>query len=1238
MASGLYRNLGAGPLKDGPNFKQSGDKPVGTGSGAVSAIVTSPGNANIIWIGTTNGGVWKTIDGGNNWAPLTDNQASLSIGSLALDPTDASNNTVIAGIGIVDNGLVGSSGGNSFRGGLQTGLLRSIDGGTTWTTLGGTALANLSVIGVQARGATILAATFEQQDSTSTKASLGLYRSTDSGATFTRLSTGAGLVDGAATSLVGALDSTTRLYTAVTSASSTDKSSTAVFVSNDTGTSWTQIFGAAQSNGLITANGNQTMLRVASGPNGQVAVLVISIGPGANTQVPVGLFYLANASASWAQFTLPVLDTGNQSAVNTAIAIDPTNAGFVYVSGVNDGNNFAPVFRVTASGATAMVGATFTGDGSSPSTDSRVITFDKTGNIVFGSDGGIWSRSAPTTSTGIWTGLNSAGTNGSAGFLSTELVKAVAFDGNSKRLAIAMQDNAVAIETAANSTTFTSLASGDGVNATFNDVTGGTTSVLYSTDQNLGTFNRNAVAPDGTITRATVAVTNGGTNYAAAFGSKLVLNKIDPTLIAIGAKNLFVTQDTVATNLTATDITLSLTDVGGVGATGAASAITEVAYGTQDNTNAVLGGGTQGLWFSATAAATSLSKLTAYTGDAVAAVTFDLRSSNRFFAADGLKLWGSTNKGVAFQDLTTSMPTNFQRPVALEFVSNNGVNELLVGGLASNATTNALGTSPIISADSDAAGALTNWAAFGSGLPNTYASALNYDAKADTLAVGLYGRGGWVMNDVTSNFASATSLQFGLADNDSTPDIAKLSGSRALMKSGTGRTTITGAAGYTGGTTVANGILQLGVITPIVTTSIIGTIAFQGATGALALAQDIGFSNVLSALTIGTGGARTNYIDILGKVVTVTNTMGAGTSNSGTINLSDGAALNISGLSGPNWFANTASDGAGGTNVFLTDVSCFLRGTLVTTLAGEVAVQDLRPGDHVVTRTGSRPIVWVGFGRTLVNPRNRCDVAPVIVRAGAMGDGAPCRDLFVTRRHAMQVGDVLVPVEHLINGASVLWDDAAQVVEYYHVELDAHDVLLADGAWAESYRDDASANHFQNEATRPARASEPACLPMVESGAALDAAWRKIASRIGRLPARITDDAADLHVLVDGTRIDGVRRRNGGWWFDLPAGFESIAIASRTSIPASFGLSEDLRRLGVAVQEIVLWRQSAGRALRLDDPALSNGWHAGGDGHRWTKGLAMLPDAVANWVGGPRQLEVRLVATKVPYRIAMASA
>jgi hypothetical protein len=66
-------------------------------SGAIGPVVADPGNANRFFIGTTNGGIWTTIDGGTTWTPLSDKQASLSIASLSLDPTDPNRNTLIAG-------------------------------------------------------------------------------------------------------------------------------------------------------------------------------------------------------------------------------------------------------------------------------------------------------------------------------------------------------------------------------------------------------------------------------------------------------------------------------------------------------------------------------------------------------------------------------------------------------------------------------------------------------------------------------------------------------------------------------------------------------------------------------------------------------------------------------------------------------------------------------------------------------------------------------------------------------------------------------------------------------------------------------------------------------------------------------------------------------------------------------------------------------------------------------------
>jgi autotransporter-associated beta strand protein len=273
--------------------------------------------------------------------------------------------------------------------------------------------------------------------------------------------------------------------------------------------------------------------------------------------------------------------------------------------------------------------------------------------------------------------------------------------------------------------------------------------------------------------------------------------------------------------------------------------------GTSANPNALLAGvallNSDGsvqnpgqLWFG-TVGSSLLAQLTNYAGQAPSSVVFDPNSPSsqtspgqiRFYVADGMKLWYSQNgsaapANVTFGNLTSNLSAGF-RPTSLEFISNNGVNALLVGGIS--ATANA--QSPITVADSDTNGNLSGWRSFGSGLPNTLISQMSYNPIVDVLAVATVGRGAWTLYDVTSYFPQATVLQFGLANNDSRPDASFLTDgtnlngtgfSRPLNKYGTGTLTIAGNATYTGGTTIFGGVLQLG--NGGMSGSILGNVAF----------------------------------------------------------------------------------------------------------------------------------------------------------------------------------------------------------------------------------------------------------------------------------------------------------------------------------------------------------------------------------------------------------------------------
>ena len=246
--------VGQGPgLSIGPaSTIQSNDAPPnGTMGAAIQAVLPHPTDANTMYVGGTNGGIWVTRNGGASWTPLSDKQSSLSIASLAFDPTDASRSTLIAGVGITSNGLVGGVGNVEGRGGQRIGVLYSANGGMSWNELGGATLANKSIVGVAARGSTLLAAAAEPHD---TAAAGGLYRSVNGGSSFDLVSGTRGLASGPVSSLAGDAATSNVFFAAV--------SANGIYKSSNGGADWTPILSL----------GANRIARVATGPNGAIAV------------------------------------------------------------------------------------------------------------------------------------------------------------------------------------------------------------------------------------------------------------------------------------------------------------------------------------------------------------------------------------------------------------------------------------------------------------------------------------------------------------------------------------------------------------------------------------------------------------------------------------------------------------------------------------------------------------------------------------------------------------------------------------------------------------------------------------------------------------------------------------------------------------------------------------------------------------------------------------------------------
>jgi autotransporter-associated beta strand protein len=863
---------GPGPRIGQIQNVQSGDSsPNGTGAGAIQAILPDPMlGANTYFVGSPNGGVWVTNNGGATWTPLTDKQSSLSITSLALDPTDPTGKTIIAGIGATDNGEYSQFNLTHGQSGALTGLLYTTNGGMTWSNLGGTTLAGQSVVGVEARGNVILAATFEDF-ATSTTAGYGLFRSTDGGATFTRVSGSSGLRNGAVTSLVADPTDPSRFYAAVKAGG--NAGSTSVYMSTNNGAIWSSIFTASNSNGLISTTGDKTTITLAAGPNGSVAIAITDLGRPNVIPSLAGVFLSGDNGTNWHQLTTaPNVIPGGQSPVNLHIAIDPTNGNIVYLTGdaYQSCANSPPTsactveaFRLTYNPATdtsSKASLTFEGtpannfsDANTVHADSRAIAFDQAGNLILGTDGGIYLRANPQGN-GAWQGLNNN--------LTVLEPYAIAYDANSHRLAVAAQDGGVSVQNVPNNPVYTVIQTGDGTNVAINDRTHPGLSAIYSTSENFANFSRMVVNAQGQVVgpydavanaAGTYITCNGGQNCdsvigaastptnSGSFSAPLVLNRINPSLIAIGGlTDVYTTQDTLSTaSVNAHTLDFALTDMG---TTDGPSVIT---YGTVNDVHAIAvgaavngvnSGGAGEVWFSGTSAAGSLHQLNQYVGDVPTSMVFDNRIETRLFVADATNLYYSQNVGTGGTFSALTLPAGFTRPTSVEFISSNGVNALFVGGLntpltctpAPNGCVISNTQSPVIVADSDTIGNLSAFRAFGQGLPNTLVYQMVYNPTADVLSVASIGRGAWLLYDVTSNFAQATVLQFGLGDNDSNPDVSLLTngtvGVRPLIKYGAGTLTIAGDATYTGGTTVNGGTLVLGA--GGASGSVIGNIAF----------------------------------------------------------------------------------------------------------------------------------------------------------------------------------------------------------------------------------------------------------------------------------------------------------------------------------------------------------------------------------------------------------------------------
>ncbi len=307
----------------------------------------------------------------------------------------------------------------------------------------------------------------------------------------------------------------------------------------------------------------------------------------------------------------------------------------------------------------------------------------------------------------------------------------------------------------------------------------------------------------------------------------------------------------------------------------------------------------------------------------------------------------------------------------------------------------------------------------------------------------------------------------------------------------------------------------------------------------------------------------------------------------------------------------------------LLTVPCYCVGTRILTDRGEIAVEALQVGDMVMTTLAGRqipkPVRWLGHRRLgLANHPHPDDTCPIRIRAGALGIGRPHRDLLVSPGHRLRLEDTLVRALDLVNGATIV-QERPKTVEYWHVELDTHDILLAEGVEAESYQNVGNRGDFENgrvvvlHPLLDGAGADP-CLPYGMPSDALRRSLMHVAEDLGWQRAR--DPQPWLE--VRGRRIEPMRRGNR-YRFSLPTGCTEARLHSRASRPCDVDpASTDCRSLGLALVQLCVTGEHGSHVVGVDDAHLAIGFsHVERDEHgwawRWTQGEAVLP--LAAWVG-----------------------
>jgi hypothetical protein len=357
-------------------------------SGRVNAIVVNSSDTANIYIGTSDGGVWKTTNGGQKWAPITDNEPSLAIGFIAISPDTK---TIYVGTGDPNHS------GDTYVG---AGLLKSTDGGNTWTVLGSSIFTDAAISGILLFASDpnriVVSTTYAnccQGLIVTQPSSVGLFLSTDGGNTWQQT---VGTVNPNEQTVLN-WDGFSSLVAHPTNSSIAYSGDFAgnTWETTDMGATWFKILVAPSSVVCLPSQVNGTTPDVGTGCRVQLAVSpnlpnrIFGAWTNSTSDFNGSWSYDTQTRTVYQQRLLPVPPTNHricgQCDYDLYVAVDPTNANILYVGALD-------VYRSEDQGLTWTDLGGYKGV-IHPDQHGFAFIPGSPSTILVGNDGGIWESS-----------------------------------------------------------------------------------------------------------------------------------------------------------------------------------------------------------------------------------------------------------------------------------------------------------------------------------------------------------------------------------------------------------------------------------------------------------------------------------------------------------------------------------------------------------------------------------------------------------------------------------------------------------------------------------------------------------------------------------------------------------------------------------------------------------------------------------------------------------------------------